>query len=61
MFDGVIEYAKEIISTKKKHYIYEAYLKNPNLIKDLNKFKKNTLWMNKCTDSPVRAVSRVSL
>lgn len=49
MFDAVTEYAEQIISRSKKHYIYEAYLKNPNLIKDLNKFKKHTLWMNKCT------------
>jgi hypothetical protein len=43
------EYVEEIIKTKKKHYIYEAYLKNPNLIKDLNKFKKTTSWMANCT------------
>jgi len=38
------EYVEQIISSGKKHYI-----KNPNLIKDLNKFKKHTLWMDKCT------------
>lgn len=49
------EYAEFIIDEyknskkKKTNDIYEAYLKNPNLIKDLNKFKKTTLWMNKCT------------
>jgi len=54
MFDNT-EYLEEIIDEyknskkQKKHYIYEAYLKNPNLIKDLNKFKKTTSWMNKCT------------
>ena len=36
------EYTEQIISRN-------AYLKKPDLIKDLNKFKKNTLWMNKCT------------
>ena len=40
------EYVEQIISSGKKHYIYDAYLKNPNLIKDLNKFKKHTLWID---------------
>jgi len=61
MKSDYIDYAKEIISSGKKDFIYEAYLKNPNLIKDLKKMIKQTLWMDKCTDSPYRAVSRVSL
>jgi hypothetical protein len=50
---NIQEIIDEYNTTKKKNkyydYIYEAYLKNPNLIKDLSKFRKKTLWMDKCT------------
>jgi hypothetical protein len=51
------EYEEEInnyIATKKKmlydyEFMYEACLKNPNLINELNEFRKKTLWMDECT------------
>lgn len=49
MSNYLINYVKEIILSGKKDIIYEAYLKNHNLIKDLKKMIKQTLWMNKCT------------
>ena len=49
LYSHYIDYVKEIILNKKKDIIYEAYLKNPNLIKDLKKMIKDTLWMNNCT------------
>jgi hypothetical protein len=51
MFDDYLDIINEHNTTKrsKYNYIYKTYLKNPNLIKDLNKFRKETLWMDKCT------------
>ena len=41
MFDDYLDIINEYNTTKKRrkynYYIYEAYLKNPNLIKDLRK------------------------
>ena len=53
MFDDYLDIINEYNTTKKRikynNYIFEAYLKNPNLIKDLNKFRKETIWMDKCS------------
>ena len=39
----------ELYNYETYKYIIDPYLKNPNLMKDLNEFRKKTLWMNKCT------------
>jgi hypothetical protein len=39
----------DLYDDKIYKYIIDAYIKNPNLIKDLNEFRKKTLWMNNCT------------
>ena len=44
-----IDDVKKIILSGEKDIISEEYFKNPNLIKDLKKMIKQTLWMNKCT------------